>query len=287
MQRTFGQGGDGGKPTFRGKVRWFGSLTTAELMEAVQAAAGAAAGAAAAAAGKEEEEGKAGAGGQEGPRVQAALRLPECLDTALHPDGMRSVHRWMPGGPNRVLDVQVRVWGGGLWGWGGVGWVGVCGLRARNMARTQDEVGWAGLGWTACGDRTDKRQRTHTDTHTHTHTHSPSRSRFPIITRTQAAPRGFVFYPISLPTAGPGGSRLVWSMYADMPVLQAAGVDFPPPPPPQPAGVNSSGGAVAAAPSADAPAADDAHGAHVGGSRECLVGHGRACGRGRVGAGVG
>ncbi|PNW86361.1 hypothetical protein CHLRE_02g083500v5 [Chlamydomonas reinhardtii] len=181
-------GGDGGKPTFRGKVRWFGSLTTAELMEAVQAAAGAAAGAAAAAAGKEEEEGKAGAGGQEGPRVQAALRLPECLDTALHPDGMRSVHRWMPGGPNRVLDVQ-------------------------------------------------------------------------------AAPRGFVFYPISLPTAGPGGSRLVWSMYADMPVLQAAGVDFPPPPPPQPAGVNSSGGAVAAAPSADAPAADDAHGAHVGGSR--------------------
>eukprot|EP00198_Chlamydomonas_reinhardtii_P012570 XP_001701907.1 predicted protein [Chlamydomonas reinhardtii] len=115
--RDYDDGGDGGKPTFRGK---------------------------------EEEEGKAGAGGQEGPRVQAALRLPECLDTALHPDGMRSVHRWMPGGPNRVLDVQ-------------------------------------------------------------------------------AAPRGFVFYPISLPTAGPGGSRLVWSMYADMPraLAVAAGYGLP------------------------------------------------------------
>ncbi|KAG2446747.1 hypothetical protein HYH02_008308 [Chlamydomonas schloesseri] len=179
-------GGDGGKPIFRGKVRWFGSLTTAELLAAVESSSAAAAAAGGEQGSKQQEQERQGA---------LRLRLPDCLDASRNPDGMRSVHRWMPGGPNRVLDVQ-------------------------------------------------------------------------------AAPRGFVFYPISLPTTGPGGSRLVWSMYADMPVLAAAGVDFPPPPAPSSAadegasssGSSSSSGAAAVAAAAEE-AANDAHGAHVGGAR--------------------
>ncbi|KAG2494104.1 hypothetical protein HYH03_007743 [Edaphochlamys debaryana] len=114
FSRTRRTAGDGRSPTFRQRVRWFGSITQAEL-------------------------------------AAASIPLPACLDPKQSPGAEGAVHRWFPG-DQPYMDVQ-------------------------------------------------------------------------------AAPRGFVFYPISLPHTSPGGSRMVWSFYANLPILEAAGLQFPPPAP--------------------------------------------------------